>query len=89
MKFTKDYTKSPAKRFDAVEDVKSWLGEGFSKISTHLGQFKDPADFALGCSFVGVAGFPVEAWYDHINGEGSYRKAWEAKEAGMGSNPNG
>lgn len=88
MKFTKDYTNSPAKRFDAVEDIKFWLGGGFSKISQHLGQFKDPGDFQLGCSFVGVAGFPVEAWYDHINGEGAYRKAWAAKEAGMGSDPN-
>ena len=89
MKITKDYSKSPAKRFDAVEDVKFWLGNGFEKISRHLSRFTDPEDFQIGCSFVGVLGFPVEAWYDHIHGQGAFRKAWEAKEAGAGSDPNG
>lgn len=70
----RNYTNSPAPAFDAVEDVKFWLGDKYSTITKTLAQVKDCEEFAFYASFVGVHGFPVRAWYESINGGGTWKE---------------
>lgn len=78
---TIDYSKSLAKHFDAVEDVKDWFGDRWSTVSPLMGQIKDPVQFEAWAGFAGVSGFPVEAWYELYHGGGSWAKALAEKEA--------
>ena len=72
---TIDYSKSPAPQFDAVQDVKDWLGEErYAKlIDAGIGRETNCGRFALYCSFAGIKGFPVKAWYEHFHGQGSWK----------------
>lgn len=81
-----DYTNRPSAKFDAVEDVKSWIGpERWAKLSLQMAKVTNPEHFAIYADLAGIQGFPVEAWYDLYHGEGAYVKAWDALEVG-GSN---
>lgn len=74
--------KSPAKAFDAVEDVKTWLGpDRWAGASPEMAKVKDPEQFGLWASFAGVEGYPVEAWYELYHGGGSWAKATERNAA--------
>lgn len=77
MHSTIDYSKSPSPQFDAVQDVMEWFGERYQTVAAEMSKVKDRDTFAFYCSFVGVGGFPVKAWYEHFHGQGS----WEAGNA--------
>lgn len=87
MHSTVDYSKSPAPRFDAVEDVIQWFGAKWDEVSSMMEAVTDPHVFGILADFAGIKGFPVECWYDLYHGEGAYRKAWAALEAGAGVDP--
>lgn len=71
---TIDYSKSPAPAFDALEDIKSWLGpERWVKIYPEMAAIKHCGNFAMFCALAGIQGFPVIAWYEHYHGEGSWK----------------
>lgn len=75
MKTTIDYSKSPAKAFDAVEDVKEWFDDRWPVVSDMMKGITDPEAFSIAASFGGVEGYPVEAWYDLYHGQGAYGRA--------------
>ena len=80
MHTVKDYTNSPTKNFDAVEDVKEWLGKRkWSEVSPQMASFKDINQFEFLAGIAGIKGFPVEAWYDLYHGGGAYRKLADAR----------
>lgn len=75
MKTTIDYSKSPAKNFDALEDIKSYLGtERWNAIYPEFAKVKNCGQFAMYCSLAGIHGFPVIAWYEHYHGQGSWKQ---------------
>ena len=76
MKATIDYSKSPAKAFDAVEDIKSYFGDRWDIISPEMAKIKDIDEFMTVANFAGIRGYPVRAWYDLYNGEGAFAKAF-------------
>lgn len=78
MHITIDYSKSPSKAFDAVEDIKEWLGaERWDVISPEMAKVKNCEAFEMYASLAGVQGYPVVAWYELYHGQGS----WEAGNA--------
>jgi hypothetical protein len=75
---TVDYSRSPAKAFDAVEDVKNWLGTAkWDEVSPMMAKVTDPRQFYLYAGLAGIQGYPVAAWYELYHGEGSWAKAFE------------
>lgn len=72
---TIDYSKSPSTKFDAVEDIKQWLGERWDVVSPEMAKVTNCASFAMYASLGGVQGFPVIAWYELYHGEGSWKQA--------------
>lgn len=72
MKTRKDYSKSQAPRFDALQDVINFLGDRWPKCNDHLKLITSVDQFENWAGFAGVEGAPVEAWYDHIHGEGAW-----------------
>jgi len=82
MKQVIDYSKSPAKAFDAVEDIRNYLGDRYDTIANHVKTIKSPRIFGFACSFTGIEGYPVRAWYDHFHGQGAYDRAWDELEGG-------
>ena len=71
-----DYSKRLTPRFDAVQDIKDWLGQHkWDEISPQMAEVKDPRAFTFLAGLAGIQGFPVGAWYDLYNGEGSYALA--------------
>ncbi len=76
MKMTRDYSKSPSKNFDAVEDIKSWFGpQKWAQVSPMMAREKNPNAFSFYCMIAGIDGFPVQAWYDLYHGEGAFIRA--------------
>lgn len=72
---TSDYSKSPAPQFDAIEDIKSWLGpDRWVMLQPEMAKIKHCGHFAMFCSLAGIQGFPVKAWYEHLNGQGSWNE---------------
>jgi hypothetical protein len=82
MKTTKDYTNSPAKNFDAVNDIMDYLGKKKYNevVKSGIGQITDPNHFSFLCMIAGIEGFPVIAWYDHFHGQGAFDKAFAKLE---------
>ena len=74
MHYTIDYSKSPAKAFDAVEDIKEYLGDRYDSIAEQMKQVKHTGCFAMCCNLIGISGFPVKAWYEHFHGQNSYKE---------------
>ena len=72
MKNRKDYSKSPAPRYDALQDVIKFLDDRWPKCNEHLKPVTNVDQFENWAGFAGVEGAPVEAWYDHIHGEGAW-----------------
>jgi hypothetical protein len=73
MHYTKDYSKSPAPHFDAVEDIKDYLGEAkYAQISPEMALVTDCRQFSFYCMLAGISGLPVRAWYEHFHGQGSW-----------------
>jgi len=76
MKTTIDYSTSPAKAFDAVNDIIEHLGERkYNEISPQISLVKDHNQFAFYCMLAGIEGFPVKAWYEHYHGEGTWKES--------------
>lgn len=75
MKVNIDYSKSPAKQFDAVEDVKNYFGKRYDNIAAQMKEVTDARQFTIYCNFAGIEGYPIVAWYDHFHGQGAYEKA--------------
>lgn len=75
MKTTVDYSKSPAKAFDAVEDVKNWFGDCWPQVNDLMKSVDDVKVFGFYANFADVEGYPVEAWYDLYHGQGAYARA--------------
>ncbi len=73
MHYTRDYTNSPAKAFDAVQDSKDWLGERWETVLIVLRRANTQEQFRLMCDIAGIRGYPVVALYEHIHGEGSWK----------------
>lgn len=75
MKITIDYKDSPAPAFDAVQDIKTYLGdERWTKVCPELAKVTHCGQFAMYCSLAGIYGFPVRAWYEHFHGQGSWKQ---------------
>lgn len=73
MRWTKNYADSPAKAFDAVEDVKTYLGDRYDQVRGVLSATADPYQFASVCeNMLGIEGYPIEAFYDSIFGQGKF-----------------
>ena len=77
MKTQIDYSNSPCKNFDAVEDIKDYFGPKWDKVSGLMSAVRDVELFEQYANFGGVEGFPVKAWYDLYFGGGAYDKAWD------------
>lgn len=75
MKQTRDYSKSAAPRFDALQDLIEFLGDRWPKCNDQLKHVTDLRQFENWAGFAGVEGAPVEVWYDHIHGEGAWVNA--------------
>lgn len=73
MHTTTNYSKSPAPKFDAVEDIKGHFAERWATVSPMMAKVTDTQAFRIAASFGGVEGFPVEAWFDLYHGEGAYK----------------
>lgn len=74
MHVTRDYTNSPAKAFDAVQDIKEWLGDRWDILSPEMAKVTDVDEFMILASFAGIRGYPVRAWYDLYHGQGAFEK---------------
>jgi len=72
MKTTVDYSKSPAPAFDAVEDIKEYLGAKYDVIAEDMAKITSATEFQFYCEFAGIQGFPIKAWYEHFHGQGSW-----------------
>lgn len=73
MSSTINYSASPCPNFDAVEDIKKWLGNNWDSISKEMSEIgPDQKSFTLFASFAGVRGFPVKAWYELYHGQNSW-----------------
>lgn len=72
---TIDYSNSPAKAADAVQDVREWFGRKYDGIAEQMKLVRDPNKFTFYCMLGGVEGYPAKAWYEHFHGEGSWDKA--------------
>lgn len=73
MHYTIDYSKSPAKAFDAVEDIKEYLSDRYDHMVELIRDVSDCERFAFYCSMLGISGFPVKAWYEHFHGQNSFK----------------
>ena len=79
---TVDYSKRTTPAFDAVQDVKEWLGaERWAMVSPEMAKVRNPEQFALYAGLAGVRGYPVQAWYELYHGQGAWAKAWAEHEA--------
>jgi hypothetical protein len=68
-----DYSKSPTKAYDAIEDIKEFLGrERFTRITQTLSTARNPLHWRLALAFAGVQGYPVVAWYELVHGQGTW-----------------
>jgi len=75
MHSTIDYSKRLAPAFDAVQDIKDYLGqERFNKVSPEMAKIKHCGQFAMYASLAGINGFPVKAWYELYHGQGSWNE---------------
>lgn len=69
----RDYSRSIAPNFDAVEDIKDWLGErGWRDLQKKL-KYASVLDFISICGQHEIVGFPIQALYDMIHGEGKFK----------------
>jgi len=76
-----DFSKSPAPKHDAVEEIKKWLGNAkYNELSPQMAAVTNPRQFSFYCMLAGIQGFPVSAWYELYHGEGSWEKAWKELE---------
>ena len=68
MKIEVSYAKSEAPNFDALEDIKDYLGGRYEKIAEQVKAIKEFETFEIICGFLGIEGFPVKAWFRHFHG---------------------
>lgn len=82
MKTTIDYSRSPAASFDAIEDIKDYLGEArFEALSPEMAKVANVRQFSFYCGLAGIEGFPVRAWYELYHGGGAWDRAWDVRQA--------
>lgn len=74
MHYTRDYTNSPTKAFDAVQDIIDYLGKTkYDKIAPWMARVSHCGNFAMFCALAGIQGYPVIAWYEHFHGQDSWK----------------
>lgn len=74
MHTTIDYSKSPAPKFDALQDIIEYLGQAkWDEIYLPMSEITNCEHFDFYCSLAGIRGLPVIAWYEHYHGEGSWK----------------
>lgn len=76
MRQTKDYSKSPAPAFDAVEDLKFYFGSDWPKYRDLPSQVPNAYSFEIHAYMVGVSGFPVKAWWEHVKGQDTFHTSY-------------
>lgn len=81
MHVIRDYSKSEAPAFDAVNDVMDWFGDRYDAVASKMSKITDPDVFEFYCNFAGIEGMPVRAWYDHFHGEGNFEFRRAEKDA--------
>lgn len=75
MHHTTNYANRPAPAFDAIEDIKEYLGpERWAAVSPEMAKLTNCGAFALYASLGGISGFPVIAWYELYHGQGSWKQ---------------
>ena len=59
------------KRLAAIRDVEDWLGkERFARLTAEFAAAKLEFDqFEMFVSIAGISGYPVRAWFDHIEND--------------------
>lgn len=85
MHTTIDYSQSQAPRFDAVQDIKDYLGmENWNMAQQAFRMVRHASRFKAYCHLIGVQGFPVKAWYDLNWGQGAWDRALVRKDIADG-----
>ena len=70
------YNESPAKAFDAVEDIKDYLtAADWNEISAFMSAISNIEEFSRYALSYGIKGYPVQAWYELYNGQNSWKTA--------------
>ena len=75
MKTTVDYANNLAPQHAAVNDIIEYLGERYAQIAQQMRLVTDHQQFSMWCSFMGIEGYPIAAWYDHFHGGGAWDRA--------------
>lgn len=68
MKTTISYADRETPNFDAVADIQNYLGDRYETVAEVVKPLPWE-QFQIACSFAGIEGFPVTAWFRHFNGE--------------------
>lgn len=70
----RDYSRSIAPNFDAVEDIKDWLGErGWRDLQKEL-RHTHVLEFYFICKRNDLTPWQTHALYDMVHGEGAYKR---------------
>jgi hypothetical protein len=76
IKFPRDYSQSVSPRFDAVEDVKEFLGKDWDGVSADMAKVASPSRFVFWAEVLGVRdSFAIQVWWELYHGQGSWAKA--------------
>ena len=75
MKIVVDYSKTVCPQFDAVNDIMDYLDDRYELLAGEMQKVRDQNQFACLCSFMGIHGFPVKAWFNHFFGGDAWKDA--------------
>lgn len=64
MKQTIKYDKGDCQK--AIDDIKHYLGDKYETMAGHLKQSETKPQFIFYCGMIGIGGFPVVCWYNHL-----------------------
>jgi len=82
MKSTIDYSalSGSEKSTKAVNDCKEYLStKQYIALSDALRMGATKRDFEIGCGFLGIQGYPVDALYEYMNAEIAAVDEWEER----------
>jgi len=73
----RSYWYGPSPKFDAVESIITWIGRmDYPELRASAIKIDCTVCFIECCEAIRVKGFPVEAWYDHFQGEGKFNERY-------------